>query len=303
MNFELYREIWEEKYKDDAERHQDKTVDNEFLSNAYLSDDNVFDEPYADFRVDLARHKLVWTGDFWQDLWFYIKNEHPLLSICLSPQEHPFGRWERLFIELFIFAFACMWAATITEYMITINLDKDNFIGFTAYYGYSILGGLSKTVIGVLLKAVATCSCKQDTNTRERKKWELCGYVCMGIWAIISMGLFALGIFYVIKQSNEQREDTPYWQTWLLSLVISYVSGWIISLVLTVLLVALIYNPCIKYDEKLKWKVSYQDYLNWYDVCGELDRIYDTNSNIDSVRSPQKKGNKQYEQVATKYEM
>merc|ERR1712129_505362 len=148
-----------------------------------------------------------------------------------------------------------------------------------AYYGYSILGGLLKTIIGVILKSVATCACKQGEGTREREKWERCGYVCLSVWAIVSLGLLALGIFFVVKQSNGQMdEDVPYWQTWLLSLAMSYVSGWIISLVITALLFAAVWHPCIKYDEKLKFKISYQDFLNWYEENGELDRQYSDES-------------------------
>lgn len=144
MDASFYRQLWIIKYKDNDEKHEDRTVDNEEISKYDLDKDNVYDQPTAAYREDLAKHKMVWTGDFWPDLWFYIKQEHNLISMCLSTKVHPLGRWERFFIELFIFALAAMWASSVTLYLITIHVDKesiyDNFSNFAAYYGYSILG-------------------------------------------------------------------------------------------------------------------------------------------------------------------
>lgn len=172
MNFELYREIWELKFEDDLSKHQDKNVDG-VISPGLASVNDVFDEPFAAFRTDLARHKLVWTGNFCSDLWFYIKNSHPLLSICLSDKAHPLGRWERLFIELFIFALASMWAASVVSFMTTTHTDSE-FWDRSIYYGYSMLGGVVKMVVNGILKAAATCTGCQEEGTRMRKKWEVC---------------------------------------------------------------------------------------------------------------------------------
>ena len=146
MDAKEYREVWIIKYQENDQKDENLTVDNEDASK-YSDKDNVYDQPTAAYREDLAKHKLVWTGNFWPDLWFYIKQEHNLLSVCLSTKVHPLGRWERFFIELFIFCLAAMWASSITLYLITINVDKesiyDNFNNFAAYYGYSILGTIS----------------------------------------------------------------------------------------------------------------------------------------------------------------
>ena len=172
MNFELYREIWENKFENDDEKHQDLNVDGTILSGI-LSTNDVFDQPFAAFRTDLARHKLVWTGNFCSDLWFYIKNEHPLISICLSAKEHPLGHWERFFIEIFIFAIASMWAASVVKYTVAVETDN-KYVDFIAYYGYSMLGGVVKMVVNSILKAAATCTGCQEEGTRMRKKWEVC---------------------------------------------------------------------------------------------------------------------------------
>ena len=113
MNCEQYRKVWENKYlkyddyrsenPDGFQKDPNKTVDNEDIDK-YGSDDNVYDQPTTAYRCDLVTRKLVWTGNFWHDMWFHIKQEHPLLSICLSEKVHPYGRWERFFVELFIFA-------------------------------------------------------------------------------------------------------------------------------------------------------------------------------------------------------
>ena len=270
MDLNKYRQVWIIKYEEDDEKDANRTVDNEDASK-YIDDNNVHDQPTAAYREDLAKHKLVWTGNFWADLWFFTKQEHNLLSICLSTPIHPFGRWERFFIELFIFALASMWASSITLYLVTINVEKesvyDNFDNFALYYGYSIFGGLVKTTVNIILKAIATCTCYQQQNTRARVKAELAGYVCMAVWGMISAGLFALGIYFVVLGQRETNESL--WIPWIFSLVISYVSGWIIAMVLIFLIYILFYRACMKYDYKFKFDVTYQDYLNWYDEHGE----------------------------------
>eukprot|EP01083_Nonionella_stella_P166885 559386_1 len=282
MNYELYREIWELKYENDPDMHQDKTVDDD-----EALDDDVFDLPYAAFRTDLAKHKLVWTGSFCSDLWFYVRNEHPLLAICLSPKEHPLGRWERFFIELFIFAIACMWAASVTLYMMSIN-DDNKYVRFVAYYGYSILGGLVKTVVNSILKAVATCSCLQEEGTRMRTKWECTGYLCMAVWAIVSMGLFGLGLYFVSEGSKKTGESL--WKPWILSMCLTYVSGWIISLIITILMFVSLFKMCMEKDKKFGFVITYDDYVNWAYENGELSR----QSSSDVVQ----KRNKAYQKVS-----
>jgi len=273
MDCDEYRQVWIEKFKDDPDKDPDKTVDNEDIDQ-YDSDDNVYDLPTAAYRTDLAKHKLVWTGHFWSDQWFYIKQEHPLLSICMSQKVHPLGRWERFFIELFVFALTSMWAASATIYIAQVrreeNTTSDWLVNQTAWWGYSILGGLIKTVVNSILKMVATCTCYQEENTRARVKCELAGYFCMAVWAVISLGLLGLGLYFVYLADKEEERS---WSMWLVSLIISYVSGWIISFVITFLTYLFLYGPCKTYDYKFGFIVNYQDYLNWYDEYGEQDEI------------------------------
>ena len=242
MDVDHYREIWIEKYKHDDEKDANKTVDGENIAD-YDSDDDVYDQPTASYRVDLAKHKLVWTGNFWSDMWFYTKQEHQLLSICMAEKVHPYGRGERLIIELFIFAIASMWAASVTLFMIEVHTE-DGFIDFVAYYGYSLLGGVVKVVVGIICKVAATCADVQEENTRARVKRELCGYVCMAIWGIISVGIFGLGIWFVYEGENYGSR----WYAWLFSLFISYLSGWVISFILIWLTYIACYRCCMKYD-------------------------------------------------------
>eukprot|EP01084_Bolivina_argentea_P053106 97493_1 len=297
MYAEDYRDVWIIKYKDDPDKDPNRTVDNEDIAQ-YDSDDNVYDQPTAAYREDLAKHKLCWTGNWWSDMWFYTKQEHNLLSICLSEKVHPLGRWERFFIEMFIFALASMWAASVTLYLISINVGTkddigfDNPVGLVAYYGYSILGGLVKTIANSILKMMATCSCFQQEGTRARVKYELAGYVCMAIWGIISLGLFGLGIWFVWKGSKETGESL--WGGWLLSLFISYISGWIISFAIIFLMFIVFYHFCMKFDYKFKFDVTYQDYLNWYDEHGEDEQI----GSSGQIYEMSPKINKPYSQVA-----
>jgi len=256
MNYELYREIWEVKFEDDPDKHQDQNVDGTILPGIVSTNDIGFDSPYAAFRTDLSKHKMVWTGHFRKDLWFYIKNEHALLSICLSEKHHPLGRWERFFIEIFVFALGSMWAASVVRYFVTVETGQ-KYVDLVAYYGYSMAGGVVKMVVNVILKAVATCSCLQEEGTRMRKKWERCGYICMAFWAIISMGFLALAGYFVHLNGSD------YWKEWLLSLSISYAFGYTFSLVLAVVMFTLMFDCCKRNDHKFKFVITYKDYLRW----------------------------------------
>jgi hypothetical protein len=59
-------------------------------------------------RIDIARGALVWTGRFRSDLWFYLRNNHALLSIFLAHPLHPYGPCARLtvFLSTICFAFS-----------------------------------------------------------------------------------------------------------------------------------------------------------------------------------------------------
>lgn len=167
-----------------------------------------------------------------------------------------------------------MWAASVTRYMVAVKTNNE-YVDFVAYWGYSILGGLIKTIVNSILKMMATCTCKQQGNTRARVKYEKAGYACMACWGIISLGLFAIGVWFVVV--NDREGEKP-WGLWILSLCVSYVSGWIISICITFAMFILCYQCCMKNDYKFKFEVTYQDYLNWYDEHGEEDE----NGNISS---------------------
>ena len=121
-----------------------------------------------------------------------------------------------------------------------------------------------------------------------RRKWECTGYVCMSIWALISLGLFALGIYFVADEGN------AFYKSWLLSLTISYVCGWAVSLAITVLMFMLMFRCCMTNDHKFGFVVTFQDYMNWYDVYGEESRLCLSNASdvgATASSSPQKQYN------------
>lgn len=54
----------------------------------------------ARLRQDFARNKIVWTGEWHADLWYFMINVNPVLAMCCSHKLHPIGRFERFFVNV-----------------------------------------------------------------------------------------------------------------------------------------------------------------------------------------------------------
>ncbi len=106
------------------------------------------------------------------------------------------------------------------------------------------------------------------------------------------MGLFGLGIYFVWRGGRDS--DESLWGAWVLSLFISYISGWIISFAIILLMFILFYHFCMKFDYHFKFDVTYQDYLNWYDEHGEDEQI----GSSGAIYEMSPKGNQPYTKVA-----
>jgi hypothetical protein len=124
-----------------------------------------------------------WCADFF----FYVRNNHELLSMvpCIGAHpKHPFSKCERLLVSFvtwtLAFLLACIWELSIDD------LD-------TKYYVNIIVGGIMLTFYGMFLRALAQCSCVQSDKTMKgvRKSAEcvgsimLCQCLCHGICLLI----------------------------------------------------------------------------------------------------------------------
>jgi hypothetical protein len=60
----------------------------------------------------LALGRVIWTEQFCQDLWFFIKNNDAVLAIFFCHELHPYSRWKRFVVKLSgslaNFGMACM---------------------------------------------------------------------------------------------------------------------------------------------------------------------------------------------------
>ena len=78
----------------------------EFPNDARVSGHDKLTRADIAFRKDLIRDKVVWYNEQKSDWHAYIKNYHPLYSICNAPKEHPFSRGERLVVFIADIGFA-----------------------------------------------------------------------------------------------------------------------------------------------------------------------------------------------------
>lgn len=70
-----------------------------------------FSEPELLLRLDMARNKAVWVGNFREDLWYFMINMNPILATCYSHPLHPITRRERLLVYFFSLVF--MWMVSV----------------------------------------------------------------------------------------------------------------------------------------------------------------------------------------------
>lgn len=104
---------------------------------------------------------------------FYVRNNHPLLSICLSHRDHPFSGRERVVVLFLLLIVAWGNAAVINAvgaqncvcpddptYDDPTQVEcRDQFQ--TLSFAFSVVNAAMLIAFGALLKAIATCSCVQ----------------------------------------------------------------------------------------------------------------------------------------------
>jgi len=209
------------------------------------------------FRRDLVKNKVVWYNDPKADWHAFIRNYHPLYSICGAPKEHPFSRKERFFVFIahnVLAAILSMFIAQIVYYMEEDEADSVSML--TVNTTLSCIAGLIKALSNGILKYMMVCPCceKESCSSFCRKCWGAVGHCLLCLWYVVI--LFMLLIMVIIAVSNN------IFRPFIYSFIISNVSGWFFSLLLLTLCFGLKWKKEKKNDHKLeeKFRITYHDY-------------------------------------------
>jgi len=76
-------------------------------------------------RQDLVANKMRWYGDWRKDLWCFLRNNNPVVSMCFSHPLHPVTRKERLFAYFLMALNALYCASAISEAKDCISCSGD----------------------------------------------------------------------------------------------------------------------------------------------------------------------------------
>lgn len=66
---------------------------------------NVFSEAEQKLRQDMMMQKVAWVGSFYEDMWLFLINNHPILALFYSHPLHPISRCNRLIVYIV----SCSW--------------------------------------------------------------------------------------------------------------------------------------------------------------------------------------------------
>ena len=203
------------------------------------------------FRKDLIHKKVVWYNNEKSDWHAFIKNYHPLYSICTAPKEHPFSRGERLVVFIADMGFAAclsIFTACIIKAMRdpeevydsdTIDTDSEpTSTGGIIFIQilFSIFNGLLKAISNGLLKYIAICPCCQTNSCSNhcRSLFECIGHCLMCLWTCWVFFWLLIFIWLAIEYGVLGG--------FILSFFLTNLFGWLFSLCLL--------SCCFK----VKWK-------------------------------------------------
>ena len=105
----------------------------------------------------LLDQKAFWTGARGADFWFYTKNNHPLLSVCLADPHHPFDRGERLVANFVTLALSFMLSVGVLTRGISEG-DEDY------YFWVVVVVTLPTLAAGYLVEMLAKCAWVQHND-------------------------------------------------------------------------------------------------------------------------------------------
>lgn len=143
--------------------------------------DNELENNERAARQGFAQKRVVWFGHGrnigqWKDDWFfYLQNEHTLLSMWRCHALHPFDRFDR---AMYFFCIACL-SLFLSAYLNAAHpVDK---VGYGTYFGWMILCSMGLVAYEFLLKFIAVSPCMQPGGSCHDVLCSCCRECCIDL--------------------------------------------------------------------------------------------------------------------------
>lgn len=174
-------------------------------------------------REGFTRGRVVWFGstDSWrEDWWFYVANEHTLISICRGHAMHHFERFDRICYLCCVICFTLFLSALVQNKHPPHN-------GLVEYGVYITLASIALVAYDALLRFMATCPCIQPGGCLHGACW-LCRDCCIdagkqGLY-IVSICSFGFLIAGIVLAATADVDPGMYFFTFMLMRVGNYLA-------------------------------------------------------------------------------
>jgi hypothetical protein len=187
-------------------------------------------------------------GTFNSNLYRWILNEHPIISICCADWSHPFGKCDRIMVLISTLSWSFMWAAIMESIFRGNDTATDTAKG--------LIISLITSIYEIYLVCLLTCPCVRRSSSRCLK----CICCCIGYAVALQMLLYSLfwlliGILIVYGSGI----DDSFYGIWLGGEAASFLTWFLIN-------VPLFY---LRFESaKEKFQEEYPGFLN---INGDLD--------------------------------
>lgn len=162
----------------------------------------------SEMKIRLAKGEVVYSDSFCSDFVFYVKNKHPIISICFSHPEHPFSKCGRLVFLLcsllFSFSLSLLWI------MLSPNqVFQEEALNDVALYAAEVvvLGALQSVYDSIFVSASAvSCIYTRRFPICLLRIVKSCGSIAVCQLVIITLVIFAVAlIVYFAVQEIQQK--------------------------------------------------------------------------------------------------
>eukprot|EP00928_Gymnodinium_smaydae_P048156 TRINITY_DN32188_c0_g1_i1.p1 TRINITY_DN32188_c0_g1~~TRINITY_DN32188_c0_g1_i1.p1 ORF type:complete len:442 (-),score=57.00 TRINITY_DN32188_c0_g1_i1:245-1477(-) len=82
-----------------------------------------YTEAELKLRTDFSRNKCVWVDSFKEDLWYFLINMNPVLTMCYSHPLHPISRRERFIVYGLSFVFVGLVSVAVAHGEVCFTCD------------------------------------------------------------------------------------------------------------------------------------------------------------------------------------
>ena len=164
----------------------------------------------------------MWFGgrDAWEeDWWFYVSNEHTLISICRGHAMHHFERFDRICYLMCVICFTLFLSALVQNRHPPHN-------GLVTYGLWVCVASIALVAYDFLLRFMATSPCLQPGGCLHKVCW-LCRDCCIdagkqGLY-IVSILSFAFFIAGIVLAATADLDPGMYFVTFALMRVGNYI--------------------------------------------------------------------------------